>query len=64
MTEEVKMKLTNLRLVGRYINPATGKPVNVRKGRQVGRSVDILFYTYRGSRHLINARDFFNNWKP
>ena len=57
------MKLSNIRNVGRFINPETGRAVNVKKGRQVGRSVDVLFFLRSGIRVLINDADFYNNWK-
>lgn len=56
------MKLTRIRPVGRYINPNTGRPVNVKTGRRVGRSVDIKFYLLQGTRMLINDREFSENW--
>lgn len=52
------MKLTNIRAVGRYVNPQTGSPVNVKKGRQVGRSTDVMFYLCMGKRIYICMSDF------
>jgi len=57
------MKLTNIRPLGRFVNPETGRPVNVKKGRRVGRSVDIRFYLYRGKRQIINDAEFYRDWK-
>ena len=56
------MKLTTIRPVGRYINPETGNAVNVKKGRQVGRSTDVYFYLYMNQRVFISAADF-SNWE-
>lgn len=57
------MKLTNCRLIGRYLNPETNRPVNVHKGRWMTRGVDILYYLYRGKRVCISSGDFYNKWE-
>ncbi len=57
------MRLTNLRKIGRFINPETGRPVNVHQGRQVGRSNDVLFYLVSGKRQIITDRSFYNDWR-
>lgn len=57
------MRLTNLRLLGRYTNPETQNEVNVHTGKQVGRSIDVLFYYYQNKRIPISDRDFYNEWK-
>lgn len=57
------MRLTRIRLIGRYINPETGRPVNVHKGSRVGRSTDHLFYLFRQARVFINDSDFYSKWK-
>ena len=57
------MKLTRIRGVGRYVNPETGRAVNVRKGRRVGRSTDHLFFIRSGQRVFIEDADFYHNWK-
>ena len=54
------MKLTNIRNVGRYRNTETNKEYNVKKGRQKDRSVDILYYLYRGKRIIIQDIDFYS----
>jgi len=54
------MKLTNIKNVGRYRNTETNKEYNVKKGRQIGRSVDILYYLYRGNRIIISDMDFYS----
>lgn len=56
------MKLTRIRPVGRFINPLTGRPVNVKTGKRVGRSVDIKFYLLQGTRMLISDREFSETW--
>ena len=45
------------------MNPETGNPVNVKKGRKAGYGVDILFYLYRGKRVIISDANFYHNWK-
>jgi len=57
------MKLKNIKDVGRFKNPETGNAVNVKQGRQVGRSVDVLFYTAKGQRVFISDADFYGSWK-
>ena len=54
------MKLTNIRPVGRYCNTETLKEFNVKKGNQKGRSIDILYYLYRGKRIIISDMDFYS----
>ncbi len=51
------MKLTGIRRIGRYKSPSGGE-VNVYRGRRVGRSVDILYYLYRGKRNYISDVEF------
>lgn len=53
-------KLTNIVPVGRYQNNVTLKKYNIRKGRNLQRGTDILFYLYRGSRIYISDRDFYD----
>lgn len=57
------MKLSHIRPLGRFKDKETGKVVNVKKGRRVNRSTDILFYLYRGNRVIIPDRDFYENWE-
>lgn len=57
------MKLTRIRFLGRFINPATGAPVNVRKGKRVSGIGDVRFYLYRQKRVLIPENEFFSKWK-
>ena len=57
-------RLTGIRNLGRYENIDTGKTVNVKKGRNPQRGVDIIFYLYRGRRVYISDRDFYGGvWK-
>jgi hypothetical protein len=57
------MKLTRLRILGRYINPSTGRPVNVHKGTRANRGDNWYFYLYMGKRQFITEGDFYKNWK-
>jgi len=57
------MKLTNIRIVGRYVNPETGRAVNVHKGRKKGYGCDVLFWLKSGKRQLITDRDFYHDWE-
>ncbi len=56
------MKLSNLKKKGRYLNRVTKKVVNIHTGRQVGRSVDVLFYYYRHKRKYISDWEFHHQW--
>ena len=56
------MKLSNIQAMGRYRNPDTGTDVNVKVGRQVGRSVDVMFFIRSGKRVFINDREFWKFW--
>jgi len=57
------MKLTNIRDAGRFKHTESGREVTIKKGRKVGRSVDVLYYLRSGTRVLISDLDFYNNWK-
>lgn len=57
------MRLTQIRKLGRYRNPATGRPVNVHQGQRVGRCGPVIFYLYRHERQFITERDFYHNWE-
>lgn len=57
------MKLRNVRSIGRYKNTETSKEYNIKKGTKVGRSTTHYYYLYRGSRILINDKDFFDNYQ-
>ncbi len=57
------MKLTNIRRVGRFTNPDTGRPVNIHKGDRVNGIGSWHFYILRGERMLITESDFFARWK-
>lgn len=53
-------KLTNIRLLGRYMNTENLKFYNIHKGRRKGYSTDHVFYYYRGKRHYISDADFYS----
>lgn len=57
------MKLSNTRLLGRYVNPTTGRPVNVHKGRNAKRGTSHRYYLVNGSRVFINDLEFYKEWK-
>jgi len=56
------MKLTRIRNVGRFINPETGRAVNVKRGTRAGRNTDHLFYLQSGRRVYIGDATF-KLWK-
>ena len=55
------MKLSNIRLLGRYTNTETGNSMNVHKGQNLKRGVTLLFYLYRGGRVFIADSDFYSD---
>lgn len=57
------MKLSNIRHYGRYKNTETGQAVNIKVGRRVGRSEDILFYLRSGSRVIVSWGELSTSWK-
>jgi len=57
------MRLSYNRKLGRYINPETGRPVNVHTGRNMQRGTDLLYFLRRGKRVFISDREFYHNWK-
>jgi len=56
------MKLTNLRIAGRYQRP-NGTKVNVWVGQVVGKNYERLFYLCASKRVFIDDSDFYNHWK-
>lgn len=57
------MKLSYIKPIGRYENTKTGKSVNIKKGRNMQRGTDLLFYLYRGKRQFISDLEFSKEWK-
>ena len=56
------MKLTQVRIVGRYKMP-NGRSVKVRAGRVVGRDYERLFYIRDfNTRVFIDDSEFYNEW--
>ena len=55
------IRLKNIRLLGRYINPETNRAVNIHRGdRNVGQ---ILFYYFRQNRIIVPESEFWGKWK-
>lgn len=57
------IKLRNIRPLGRYINPETGRAVSVKKGDRPGYGTTHHFYLFRYEKVLISQKDFYDNWK-
>ena len=60
------MKLTNVRILGRYTSVQEGKnlTVNVHKGRRSQRGTDHLFFLRSGKRVFIPDSEFYSStWK-
>lgn len=55
--------IVNRKNVGRFEDTATGRHVNVKKGRNKQRGTDHYFYMYRGSVVIIDDTDFHHNYK-
>lgn len=53
-------KLSNIRELGRYKNIVTLQEYNLKKGRVSQRSVDLIFYIYRGNRVFISDKEFYD----
>ncbi|URC22765.1 hypothetical protein KASHIRA_01910 [Serratia phage vB_SmaM-Kashira] len=56
-------KLTNVRPLGRFTNPATGQTVNIHKGRNPQRGTEHRFYLYRGKRIFISETEYHAFWE-
>jgi hypothetical protein len=56
----IMTKLSNIRKLGRYKNTETGSEYNIKKGRNMQRGTDLIFYLYRGKRQFISDRDFYS----
>lgn len=53
-------KLSNIKKLGRYKNIETGKEYNLKKGRNMQRKTDLIFYLYRGKRIFVSDFDFYS----
>lgn len=56
-------KLTNIISLGRFKHNETKKCYNIKRGRNLGRGTEILFYLYRGTRVVISDREFHHDYK-
>lgn len=56
-------KLLNIMPLGRYKNTITGKEYNVKKGRNMQRGTDVIFYLFKGKREIITDADFYSIYK-
>lgn len=54
------MRLSRDKSLGRYRHKETGREFNVKTGRQIGRSVDVMFYLYRNKRQILSDREFYH----
>ena len=54
------VKLSNIRDLGRFKNTETLKEYNLKKGKNLQRGTDHIFYLYRGKRMFITDRDFYS----
>lgn len=55
------MRLTNIRPLGRYKNTETNISYNMKKGRNMQRSTDHIFYLYRGKRMFVSDAEFYSD---
>lgn len=58
----MKIRLRNIRRVGRYTNPSTQTAVNIFKGEDSG-GFPYLFYYYRQKRQFVAESEFWGKWK-
>lgn len=57
------MKLTNLRMLGRFQHKETKQQVNLHKGQRVGRGTDVHFYLRSGKRVLVSEQERYSDWQ-
>lgn len=55
--------LSNITNLGRFKNVQTGKCYNIKKGKMVQRSIDLLFYIRSGKRVFIPDSDFYSTYE-
>lgn len=55
------MKIRYKYLVGRFVNPETGRPVNVHCGQRKDNGFDVYFFLYR--RRKIIVGEEFRSWR-
>lgn len=53
-------RLSNIKELGRYKNTETNKVYNLKKGRDLARGVDLIYYLYRRQRQFISDADFYH----
>lgn len=58
------MKLTAIKLLGRFRHIGDGRCANIRRGRNAARGTEHYFYLYRRKHIPISDREFFHEWKP
>lgn len=57
-------KLSNIRPLGRYKHVDTCQVVNIKKGKNMQRGTDLLFYLKKGKRIFISDMEFYGGqWK-
>lgn len=56
-------RLSNIIPLGRFTNIETGKSYNLKKGRNIQRGTDHIFYTVSGKREFVTDRDFYSIYK-
>lgn len=56
-------RLTNIIELGRYKNTQTGKEYNLKKGRNMARGTDLIFYLYSNKRQFISDFEFYSIYK-
>lgn len=59
----INAKIYSRKQVGRFVNPDTGRPVNVFTGRKSGTSYFPLFFYRSGKKIQILKKDF-SDWEP
>lgn len=56
-------KLSNIKDLGRFEHIETGKQYNLKKGRNLQRGIDLIFYLFRGKRQILTDMEFYNKYK-
>lgn len=52
-------RLSNIKPMGRFTYRVTGQSYNFKKGRNIQRGTDVIFYTYQGKRVYVSDLDFY-----
>ena|GEM_PF-7119635 len=55
------MKIRYKYRVGRFVNPSTGRPVNIHAGQRRDNGCDVYYFVYRFKRIFVGEE--FRSWR-